>query len=705
VCAHELKNVRTCCDGCLATCGIIAEVDNGKVLRVKGDAKHPESKGHVCLKGLSSIETLYNENRINFPLKRMEKGNKWKRISWDEALSHISSKLNKIKNKYGPESIVIANGSWAYDNVGISNFFSAALETPNVMGMNYLCFGPMVTACYINTGIATSLSFSMSREWADSNCLIMWASNPSASEPNLTRPITKAKQDGMKLIVIDPRQTYWAKKADLWLQIRPGTDDALALAMLNVIIKEELYDKKFVNEWCLGFEELKDRVKKYTPEKVSKITWISEEKIIEAARIYAKNKPASIFVCTPLDMCTNSVQTERLVVFLIAICGNLDTKGGVKLPLDTPVKGITDSWFEGLDKLPRHVRERRIGAKELPLYSGPDASLAMAHPNLVMKAIQTGEPYPVKAMINTATNPVMTHQDSEQVWNSLKKLDFMVTIDCFMTPTAELSDIVLPATGYLERNGMPYHYPNCVSICHKAVEPLFERWSDKKIFIELAKRMNLKLPWKSEKEYNNYRLSPSHITFEELKEKNMNYVEMPKKYEKYKKEGFLTPSKKFEFYSNFLKTHGFDPLPDYKPPAQTTAEYPLIWLTGPRKMEYNHSTGRQIKMLRSIHPEPEIEIHPETAKRLQIEDGNKVYIETQYGNGKRIWMKAKLTNAIHPKMVCSQHGWWYPEKPGPMHGCFESNTNYLLTSEEYDPIGGSTHTRDIPCQIYKANDH
>ncbi|MGC8816846.1 MAG: molybdopterin-containing oxidoreductase family protein [Candidatus Hadarchaeum sp.] len=354
--------------------------------------------------------------------------------------------------------------------------------------------------------------------------------------------------------------------------------------------------------------------------------------------------------------------------------------------------------------MPREVRERRLGAKELPLYSGPDAPVAMAHPHFVMDAIETGNPYPVKAMIVVGTNPLLTMQDSGRVMGALRKLDFLVTLDLFMTPTAELSDLVLPVACWLERDGIPGSpsYPYCVSICHRAVEPLYQRRSDAEILIELAKRMGLNFPWKSEEEYNNYRLAPSGLVFEELRKKNVNYITMPKTYEKYKESGFWTPSKKFEFYSTLLEKYGFDPLPDHVPPAQTSDEYPLIWLTGNRLLEYSHSQGRQIPMLRLKHPEPEISIHPDTARKLGIENGEMVFIETPYGKEKKVWMVAKLTEDVHPRMVVSQHGWWYPEKPGPLHGCFESNVNFLLTLDEYDPIGGSAHTRDIPCRIKPA---
>jgi anaerobic selenocysteine-containing dehydrogenase len=301
--------------------------------------------------------------------------------------------------------------------------------------------------------------------------------------------IDKAQSRGAKLIVVNPKRIPHAKKADLWLQVKPGADAALALGMLNVIINEELYDWEFVSKHCIGFNELKQHVQKYSPEKVEKITWISKNKIIKAARMFAENKPATIRTRVALDHSYNSVQTLRAIIILAAVCGYIDVKGGLYIPKSTIIPEFVIGWYEGLKNLPNSIKKKTLGISEFPLYSGPDADQALAHPNHVLNAILSGKPYPIKALISIC-NLAMYLPNTRRVWKALKSLDFMVTIDLFMTPTAELSDIVLPAACWLEKEGLwgcDLH-PYVVSVAQKAVEPLGERWDDVKIFIEIAKK-------------------------------------------------------------------------------------------------------------------------------------------------------------------------------------------------------------------------
>lgn len=700
------NTIRTACNLCYSGCGVLVHIKDGKVTKIEGDPEHPVNKGKLCPKGQASIELLYHHDRLNYPLKQVgRKGEgKWQRISWDEALETISIKFKEIGERYGRESIFVSNGSWARGNIGISNYFAYAIGTPNLVGLDYICFGPDCLASKATFGLyAGILAPETSREMLNAECIIVWGTNPLNS---FLYPagvdILRAKHEGAKLVIVDPRKTPLAKRADLWLPIRPGTDDALALGMLNVIINEELYDKEFVNNWCAGFEKLKERVQEYPIEKVAEITWLESEKIEKAARMYAEAKPtACINAYNALETSTNAVQTIRAIQILAAVCGTIDSKGGILLPKPPGIiPEFVIGWDQSLDKLPREVKEKRIGSKEFPLYSGPDAEFAMAHPTPMMNAILTEEPYPVKAGI-TVNNIVMYAQDSKKVWEALKNLDFLVTIDLFMTPTAELSNIVLPAACWLERDGFwggaPL-YPYLFSVCSKAVMPLYERWDDVKIFIEIAKKMELDLPWNSVEDYNNYRLQPSGIAFEQAKKSN--YMAMPLEYNKYKG-GFWTPSKKVEIYSSYLEKYGYDPLPYYKTPPETTHEYPLILIGAKRILEYFHSEGRQIPMLRNKVPDPILEIHPETATALGIAEGDWVFVRTIYSKEEFI-LKAKLTKDIIQKAVCAPHGWWYPERPGPEHGCFESNVNVAIPDDVYDPIIGATNIRSVPCKVYKS---
>jgi anaerobic selenocysteine-containing dehydrogenase len=308
--------VKTVCSTCYCSCGVLAHVKNGQVVKIEGDPEHPWNKGVLCPKGLSGIELLYHPDRLNYPMKRIGKRGegKWQRISWDEALDVISFRLNEAKEKNGPEAICMATGAGLYSNFGLMGYFAYLLGTPNMMTSGYICFNPAGTAAWATIGYQAALFAQemVNDEVFNSNCILMWATNPRNTHPYpVGEGIFRLKEKGVKLIVVDPRPTEYAPIAALWLQIRPGTDDALALGMIHVIINEALYDKKFVAEWTYGFGELKKHVQKYQPGKISEITWIPEKDIRTAARIFAETKPSCIIQRVPIDQSCNAVQTSR----------------------------------------------------------------------------------------------------------------------------------------------------------------------------------------------------------------------------------------------------------------------------------------------------------------------------------------------------------------------------------------------------------
>ena len=626
--AHSKEEVvKTVCSICYSSCGVLAHVKDGRVVKVQGDPDHPWNKGSLCPKGLAGIELLYHPDRLNHPMKRVgERGEgKWERISWDEALETIGFRLNEIKEKYGPEAICMATGAGLYANSGMMGYFAYLLGTPNMMASGYICFAPAAAGAWATTGYPGALFAQemVNDDIFDSKCILMWATNPKNTHPYpVGEGIFRLKEKGIKLIVVDPRPTEYTKIADLWLRIKPATDDALALGMLHVIINEELYDKKFVADWTSGFEELKKHVQDYPPSKISAITWIPEKDIVDAARMFAKTVPSCLIQRNPIDQNCNAVQTSRAIFILNALCGNLDKKGGNLLPTRGDI--INENMVRAqLEKLPREVLEKRIGAKEFPILSGPDGTGGMIHPTLWARAVLTGKPYPIKAQITSANNQLFRDQNSKTVAEALKKLEFSVTMDLFMTPTAELSDIVLPAASWLEREGLRGHlaYPYLTPVQHKAVDPLYERKDDNDFFIELAKRMELNIPWQSIEEYVDFRLKGRGVTFKELE--GINFVTYPKSYERHQKGQFefKTPSKKVELYSTLLEKFGFDPLPRPMAPPETTAEFPLILMGGRKSLEYVHTAGRQIRLLRRRVPDPTIEMSPRPLRKKGLPMG------------------------------------------------------------------------------------
>ncbi len=693
--------VRTNCRACgHGACGVIVHVKDGEAITIEGDPNSPISRGYVCAKGLASIQLAYHPDRLKFPLRRVgKKGEgKWQRISWREALETITKRLLEIKEKFGAESVVVAQGAdreYTHFLYRFANLF----ETPNVLTAGHVCYVSRLGACLTICGNLPICDYDGSPK-----CIMVWGNNLINSNPDEYKAInfSRALSNGAKLVVVDPRRTSLAEKADLWLPLRPGSDSALALSMLNVIIEEELYDKEFVEKYTFGFDKLAERAEKYPAEKAAEITWISAEKIKAAARLYATTKPACIQWGVAIEQTLNCTSNNWALACLMAITGNLDTPGGNVFFVPPPVLRLSE--FALGEKLPSEQIKKILGGEEYKLA----ARVRLCIPYLVWQAILEGKPYAVKAVLVFGSNLVVTRANAKEVYEALSNVEFLVVTDLFMTPTAELADIVLPAASWLEQNnvanlGLRHGY---VFARQKAIDPVGECWSDQKIFNELGKKLGYtNYFWQDVDESLNYILSPAGITWDQFKKKG--FLRGAMEYEKYKKKGFSTPTRKVELFSTVFKEWGYDPLPGYvevpeSPVSQhkLAKEYPFILITGARIPYFLHSEHRMIPMLREFHPDPLVEIHPETAKKLHITDGDWTYIETPRG---RIKQKAKITSGIHPRVIHAEHGWWFPETKNPNHGWNESNVDILTENKPpLDPYMGSTNLRVLLCKVYRV---
>ncbi len=707
--------LKSICQACHMSCGILAHVTDGKITKIEGDSEHPWSQGMICPKGIAYQQVVYHPDRLLHPLMRVgERGeNKWQRVSWDEALNHIALKLLEIKEKYGPESIAACCGGNPRRSMPATRFLTESIGSPNwAYSDAFYCWGPHVIAENVTYGGRITSDTNID-SW-NSECILVWGGNPVHTHTVVARDIMRARARGAKIVVVDPRLTATASKAHIWLQLRPGTDAALALGILNVIMTEGIYDKEFVRRWCTGFEELKGRALSYPPEKASEITGVRAEDIKKVARLYAKAKPACLYLRVGNELIFNSTQSSRAIACLIAITGNIDVKGGNLFPcLPKGTMGrmfyVKKEW-----RLSDEIEEKRIGAKEFPLLSGPRAPFGLFHTPLLMKAMLTEKPYPIKALI-AANNLCVSLPNTREICEALKHLDLLVIYELFMTPTAELADFVLPAATYFEIDELIDRYPNYITARRKIIEPVGECWDELKITDEIVKRMRLKFtPWpelqaRGWQGYEDFRLKETGLTFKDIK--TGEYVFGPMEYKKYEKNGFGTPSGKVELYSSIFKEFGYDPLPDHVEPFESPTstpelakEYPFILITGGRTIAYFHSLGHQVPWLRELVPDSLIEIHPDEAAKLGTTDGDWVWVETPRGKG-RIKQKAKLTRALHPKVVHSVAHWWYPERFTPDHGLWESNINVLTYSDPpYEPICGTCAMRGLLCKIYKATE-
>lgn len=695
---------RSVCRICHGGCGVLVFVKDGKVIRVKGDPASPMNKGWMCIKGIMTPEIANHPDRLCQPLRRRgERGSgQWEHISWDEALGGITTQLEKIRKEFGPESIALGQGTGRHHYMHVVRFANA-LGTPNWYEPGLAqCFIPRITVSNLMYG-----GFVVGDYYGEVSpkCILFWGHNPLVSGPDgeLAISVKRALDKGAKGIAIDPRRSETAKSCEQWLAVRPGTDAALALAMIHVIIKEGLYDKDFVEQWTIGFQELRHHVELFTPEWAEAITWVSSIDIIKAARTYALNKPAVLEWGLGIEQNPNSLQTVRAVAILRAITGNIDIPGGDILGMN-----IIRSYPTLKDKLPEGILKKRLGAETYKLLGGWRAFMPSAHIPTLFKAMRTGEPYRVRALLIFGNNPLTTVANSREVYESLQKLDLLVVTDLFMTPTAAIADYVLPAALWPEVEqviGYPLVVENMVMVQQKIAQ-VGECRQDEWIMNELSKRLGLPGNEDTLEDIIKYQLEPLGITYQKLKEQMFLYP--PHEYRKFERKGFRTPSKKLELYCKTLERMDYDPLPTFKEPPEGPLQtpelfrkFPYILTTGSRRKEFFQSEHRQIQSLRKRRPDPQVEMHPEIANLHGIQYGDWVIVTSPRGS---IRMKALVTEDIHSKVINVEHGWWFPERSGPDYGVWESNANVLTNDNPpYDPAFGSYQLRGLLCKIEKEN--
>jgi anaerobic selenocysteine-containing dehydrogenase len=690
----ETKKVRTACRNCHGGCGVIAHVKDGKVIKVEGDPESPISYGTLCSKGLAVTQLAYHPERILHPMKKID--GKWERITWDEALDTVADRFKRVIQDYGPESIVVGQGT-GRDYESHLYRFANQLGTPNVLTAGHMCYVSRVASTLITCGNLPICDYR-----GEPKCIVMWGCNPQWSNPDEYKGVDfwKAYRNGAKLISIDPRKSFVAKKADLWLQLRPGTDAALALGFHHVILEEELYDGDFVENYIHGWDAFKERVREYPLERVQDNTWVDKALIRKAARMYATTKPACIHWGVPTEQTNNCADCTRILTGLMAATGNLDAPGGNVLYVNPPTRTVAE--FARHKDLSQEQRAKRLGGDQFKL----GARVAFINPKKAWDAILTEKPYPLKAGILCGTNPVVTRANAKEAYEALRKLDFLVVIDFFLTPTAELADIFLPAGTWLEQNHVADNWKRhgFVLARQKCVE-IGEAWQDHKIFQELGKRMGQEW-WNTVEDALDWLLEPAGLTWEEFKKKGWLQGEMV--YYKYKERGFSTPTGKVELHSTVLEKWGYDPIPKYTEIPESPysrpdlgEKYPYILNAGLRTPTFFHSANRMIPWLREIRPDPIVEIHPETAKKHGIKEGDWVTLESPRG---RIRQRAKLNEGIDHRVIVAEHGWWFPEIKDEGHGWDISNVNILTDNayETLDPAIGSTNLRVCLCNISRA---
>jgi anaerobic selenocysteine-containing dehydrogenase len=790
--------------GCHGGCGVLAHIKDNKLVKLEGDPDHPWNQGRLCARALAMTQYMENPKRLRRPMKRVgERGEgKWEEISWDQAFDLIETRMKAIRDEYGPESMIFSMGTGRDISAWIC-MLAYAYGSPNVMFAlsGIACYSPRIAA--LNTVQGDYCVFDAS-QWLPKRyddprfkipeCMIVWGYNIPATCPDnlFGHWIVDLMKKGTKIIAIDPRLSWFASRSKHWLRLRPGTDSALAMGFLNVILNEKLYDRDFLEKWTNAAHLIRQdtgrllresdiieqgskdhfvvwdkkgkqavvwdsrrvefknkdahpalsgvfevaladgnrvscspvwdaffqKVNEYPLDKVARITGCDEEEIAKAARFYAKSKPASIQWGVPIDMTPNITPLCQAIAALWALTGNLDVPGGnviARFAFDAVSYALPGS--KGIIKLKtKEQDETRIGADR---YGPLNKFIWRAQTDVTLDQIFTGKPYPIKGMWMQACNPMGGLGLDPKKWrDAFKKLDFIVSVDLFHTPTTQYADVVLPSATFLEKDGIRSWWVPLQSI-NKALT-VDECKPDVEINFELAKRFDPDFEWKSIHELFDQIIKPSGLTFKELQEKG--WVFPPEGHPSHpylrhekgllredRRPGFRTPTGRYELYSTLREDWGLEPLPFHEEPPFTplsrpdlAKDYPLILSTGRRSPAYFHTEHRSIPWLKAIDPDPVVEIHPDTADQYGIGNGEWVWIENWMGRAK---LKAKITLVVPPWMIMATHGWWFPEREGAepsLYGVWEHNINQLIPMGAQGKDGLGAPIKHSMCRIYKA---
>jgi anaerobic selenocysteine-containing dehydrogenase len=710
----EKRVVRSTCKGCHGGCGVLVTVENDRITYIEGD---PDSntKGTMCGKGLAAIQHMDHPDRLSYPMKRtVQRGEgKWTRIGWGEALETITGKMRELRDKYGANAIINSQGTGRGYNRYTVRLGNSIGTGNRGLGTSHICYFPRLKAF--------EATFGFNRLYCDYHgwggefpkTHISWGKQieVSNSDGEMAVWFFDALKHAKNLILVDPRATSIANRANLWLRIRPGTDAALALGMMHVIINEELYDKDFVSDWTHGFDELKERVQEYPPAKVSEITWIPKEKIIQAARMFALDTPGVIQTGEALDASNNSTGNARAIFCLMAITGNVERPGGMVNWVHPATGPMLAFAFEIADNIPQENRDRAIGADKHRYMD-----FGRCHTETVLKQLREGQ-CDVKMLHQHGGNFLFSLANTHNVRKALLNLEFISVADHFMSAMAEIADIVLPVAHWLEEDDLWNTHPGFITrAVNKVVEPPGEAWSTPKIYYEIGKRIAPKFwPWKNLEEMLDYQLRKAKLTWKEFsKMGELATTGKDQKYYKYQTDywvkggGFPTPTGKVELYSTVLEKLDYDPLPAHIEPSESyystpevAKKYPLLLSTGGRIPWYFHTQYANLPWIRELQPHPRVQIHPDTAKEHGVEEEDWIWIETKRG---RIKQKANLFSGMDPRLVVVQASFCYWEKKGAQR-VLPSNAN-VLTSDEgpFDGPAGSVNMRALLCKIYKVRE-
>jgi anaerobic selenocysteine-containing dehydrogenase len=713
---EQQQVITSMCGICDAGCGVNVYLEDGMIQRIEPLPDHP--RGSCCPRGMRSREIVYSKDRLLYPLKRVgPKGtDAFERISWDEAMDTIVSRLRQVADRYGPEAVCMYTGRGNFEQSLCDIFAPAGTRESSASSLFFPFGSPNTTGvgaiCYVAHGkIAPQATFGaytldMFNDVDQADLIVVWGANPATdSPPIMLKRIRQAQRRGAQVVVIDHRRTRTAKATDArWVGIRPGTDGALALSMIHVLIEENLYDREFVENWTLGFDELRDYVRQFPPEAAETITWVPAQTIRQVARDIATAHGAAQVMYTGLEYTNSGVQNIRAALILWALAGQLDVPGGMvfKMP------GTDFEPNRTLIAPPNHVDP--IGKEKYPLYHHFRNE---AHAMELPRAILEDDPYPVRAMFIGGSSIITAYPQPDLWRRCFEALDFLVVVDRFLTADALYADVVLPATTMFEIESY-MTYESHIQLRRRVIEPLGEARNDYLIRAELARRLGYgHVCPQSEGEVLEFALRGTGVDVDMLRA-HPEGVSKPAPAMVYKKwehgllrqdgrPGFETPSGKLEITSSLLAGYGYEALPAYTEPVEgpiaapdVAKAYPLVFNSGARVQSDFRSQLHNIPGLLKLRPEPLVVLHPRDAAARGIADSDDVFVVSPRG---RVPFKAHVTDDIVPGVVEVSMGGGGPIAAEAWR---RANVNDLTDSENRDPISGFPVYKALLCDVVKA---
>ncbi len=701
------------CGVCAAGCGVDVVLRAGRIERLHPRKHHPQ--GIVCTRGTRAAEIVYAPERLLYPQRRVgERGEgRFERITWDDAYDLFVDRLHAIAREHGPEALAVYTGRGNFE-LGLNEMFAPAgptessanavlfpLGSPNATGVGSLCF---VSYGMIAPRSVLGVEYrDLTNDVDGADLALVWGANPATASPpsNLVR-LKALQARGGRVVVIDPRRSETARalRAE-WIGIRPGTDGALALGLIGVLVEEQLYDAGFVERWTHGFAELREQVRAFTPERVESITGVPAATVRELARALAAAQGCSVLTYTGLEYSDSGVQAIRAVLILQALAGHLDTPGGkvIRMPGRPRPHRNTTPVPDGAP--------RAVGAAEFPLYHEVRQE---AHAALLPRAILEGEPYPVRGMIVSGASILTAWPDPARWRRALAALDLLVVIDRFPTADAAYADLLLPATTMFEIESYQ-EYEHSVQLRRRIIEPVGEARNDYLIFAELARRLGYGERWpQTERAMVELALQGTGITYEELAASD-DPLPLPVVEQRYRKwetgelrvdgvPGFDTPTGKLEITSEWFRANGYDPLPHYTEPSEgplaspeLAEAFPLVLTSGARIRSDFRSQHRNIRSLVQLQPEPLVHLHADDAAARGIADGDPVDVVTSRG---RVPFRARVGEDIVRGAVEANMGGGGPLGPDAWRA---ANVNELTDAGNFDPISGFPVFKALLCDV------